>query len=146
MMLVTEGGTNNLASLHNSYANRPNISPDKGTVDGCIQIANHSESDLEELKVLSDSKKMLTQTALAALLRKRNELVKLHCFLLITIMIIVYIILSSYEWALRAYTPYRRRTYMHVILRHICKCNSNFVESILSVKYPSFLAYLRLSF
>ncbi|QCD88448.1 hypothetical protein DEO72_LG3g2996 [Vigna unguiculata] len=74
MMLVTEGGTNNLASLHNSYANRPNISPDKGTVDGCIQIANHSESDLEELKVLSDSKKMLTQTALAALLRKRNEL------------------------------------------------------------------------
>ncbi|WVZ03247.1 hypothetical protein V8G54_024053 [Vigna mungo] len=65
-MLVTEGGTSNLASLHNNYANRP--------VDGRIQIANHSESDQEELKVLSDSKKILTQTALASLIRRRNEL------------------------------------------------------------------------
>ncbi|XP_014521141.1 uncharacterized protein LOC106777845 isoform X2 [Vigna radiata var. radiata] len=65
-MLVTEGGTSNLASLHNSYTNRP--------VDGRIQIANHSESDQEELKVLSDSKKILTQTALASLIRRRNEL------------------------------------------------------------------------
>ncbi|BAT90827.1 hypothetical protein VIGAN_06211600 [Vigna angularis var. angularis] len=73
-MLVTEGGTSNLASLHNSYANRPNISPEKGTVDGRILISNHSASDQEELKVLSDSKKILTQTALATLIRRRNEL------------------------------------------------------------------------
>lgn len=109
-MLVTEGGTSNLASLHNSYTNRP--------VDGRIQIANHSESDQEELKVLSDSKKILTQTALASLIRRRNELVKLHCVLLITITIMLYI-LNSYQLELRTYTRYPRRTYIHVILRHI---------------------------
>jgi len=74
-MLITEGGINNLASLRNMYAIRPNMSSEKGTVDGHIQIANHSDSDLEKLKVISDSKKILTQTALAALIRKRDELV-----------------------------------------------------------------------
>ncbi|KAK7341586.1 hypothetical protein VNO80_24521 [Phaseolus coccineus] len=73
-MLITEGGINNLASLHNMYAIRPNMSSEKGTVDGRIQIANHSDSDLEKLKVISDSKKILTQTALAALIRKRDDL------------------------------------------------------------------------
>ncbi|KAL9296512.1 hypothetical protein ACSQ67_022408 [Phaseolus vulgaris] len=73
-MLITEGGINNLASLRNMYAIRPNMSSEKGTVDGHIQIANHSDSDLEKLKVISDSKKILTQTALAALIRKRDEL------------------------------------------------------------------------
>ncbi|CAJ1933317.1 unnamed protein product [Sphenostylis stenocarpa] len=70
-MLITEGGINNLSSLHNIFANRPNTSSEKGTVDGCTQIANHSNSDLEKLKILSD---LMTQTALAALIRKRNEL------------------------------------------------------------------------
>jgi len=90
-MLITEGGINDIASLHNMYDNRPNTSSQEGTADGYIQIGNHSDSDLEKLKVPSDLKKRVAQTALAALIRKRNELVKLHCFLLITRMIVLYI-------------------------------------------------------
>ncbi|KAH1220251.1 hypothetical protein GmHk_12G033955 [Glycine max] len=48
-MLIAEGGVNNLASLHNNYANGPNTSSEKGIL-------------------------ILSQTALAALIRKRNEL------------------------------------------------------------------------
>ncbi|TKY67451.1 hypothetical protein E2542_SST10345 [Spatholobus suberectus] len=73
-MLIAEGGINNLASLHNIYANMPNTSSEKGILDYSIQTTNHSNSDLEKLQILSDSKKMLSQTALAALIRKRNEL------------------------------------------------------------------------
>jgi len=76
-MLIAEGGVNNLASLHNNYANGPNTSSEKGILVNYTPTANHSNSDLEKLQILSDSKKILSQTALAALIRKRNELVKL---------------------------------------------------------------------
>ncbi|KAL2983700.1 hypothetical protein AAZX31_12G050900 [Glycine max] len=73
-MLIAEGGVNNLASLHNNYANGPNTSSEKGILVNYTPTANHSNSDLEKLQILSDSKKILSQTALAALIRKRNEL------------------------------------------------------------------------
>lgn len=76
-MLIAEGGVNNLASLHKNYAHRPNTSSEKGKLVSFTPTANHSNSDLEKLQILSDSKKILSQTALAALIRKRNELVKL---------------------------------------------------------------------
>ncbi|KHN06212.1 hypothetical protein glysoja_031654 [Glycine soja] len=73
-MLIAEGGVNNLASLHKNYAHRPNTSSEKGKLVSFTPTANHSNSDLEKLQILSDSKKILSQTALAALIRKRNEL------------------------------------------------------------------------
>lgn len=66
--MIAEGGINNLDS------NRPNISSEKGTRDDSTQTANHSDSDPVKLQILSDSKNILSQTALASLLRKRNEL------------------------------------------------------------------------
>ncbi|XP_027355087.1 uncharacterized protein LOC113864994 isoform X2 [Abrus precatorius] len=73
-MLITEGGINNLASFHNICANRPNASTEKDTVDDSTKTENLFNSNLEKLQILLNSKKMLSQTALAVLIRKRNEL------------------------------------------------------------------------
>ncbi|KAL2328852.1 hypothetical protein Fmac_022279 [Flemingia macrophylla] len=60
--MIAEGGTNNLDA---------NTSSGKGTLDHGTQTTN---SDLEKLQILSDSRKILSQTALATLIQKRNEL------------------------------------------------------------------------
>ncbi|XP_057456273.1 uncharacterized protein LOC130747365 isoform X3 [Lotus japonicus] len=73
-MDITESEINNLASCHKICANGPNTSSEKDTIDGCKLIANHCNSDVEKLHILVDSKEILSQTALTALIRKRNEL------------------------------------------------------------------------
>ncbi|KAJ1376207.1 double strand RNA binding domain from DEAD END PROTEIN 1 [Sesbania bispinosa] len=71
-MLITEGGVKNLASCIEICAS--NTSSEKDTLDDHTLIANHSNSDLEKLQILLDSKKIPSRTALTALIRKRNEL------------------------------------------------------------------------
>ncbi|CAL0324048.1 unnamed protein product [Lupinus luteus] len=71
-MLITVGEIKN-----QSYCNQNcvNTSSEKAAVNECALIANHSNSDLQKLQTLLDSKReTLSQTALAALIGKRNEL------------------------------------------------------------------------
>lgn len=86
-MDITESEINNLASCHKICANGPNTSSEKDTIDGCKLIANHCNSDVEKLQILVDSKEILSQTALTALIRKRNELVKLYHYFCYAIII-----------------------------------------------------------
>ncbi|KAK7262576.1 hypothetical protein RJT34_30150 [Clitoria ternatea] len=75
-MFITEGGVNNLAlaPCRSICANRPNCSSEKNTIHDCTRTANCSNLDLEKVQFLLDSKKLLSQTALAALIQKRNKL------------------------------------------------------------------------
>ncbi|CAJ2679056.1 uncharacterized protein LOC123916860 isoform X1 [Trifolium pratense] len=73
-ILITEGGINNIASSGKLCANRPNISYVKETTDACTKISNHCNSDREKPQSLQDSKKKLSRTAIASLIRKKNQL------------------------------------------------------------------------
>ena len=86
---------NNHVSCTRICGKGPNTSSEKekDTVHDCTLVGNHSKSDLEKIKTLLDSKgKILSQTALTALIRKRNELVKLfNGFILMTRLFVLYI-------------------------------------------------------
>ncbi|GAU43912.1 hypothetical protein TSUD_88850 [Trifolium subterraneum] len=73
-ILINESGINNIASCGKLYANRPNISYEKETTDACTKSSNHCHSDREKPQSLQDSKKKLSRTAIASLIRKKSQL------------------------------------------------------------------------
>ncbi|XP_058730017.1 uncharacterized protein LOC131602052 [Vicia villosa] len=73
-MIINEGETSDIVSCGKLCANSPNTSYEKETTDACTQRLNNSNSDIEKLQSLQDSKKTLSRIAISSQIGKRNDL------------------------------------------------------------------------
>lgn len=100
-MLITEGGIKDQPAFDKICAN---TTFENDSIEECALIANNSNPDLEKIRVLIASKgKILSQTALNALIRKRNALVKTYSLLFLVPGMFIFS-LSSYASTPRTHT------------------------------------------